>query len=558
MAGNFFDQFEEESIFDSDEVEQWHRLGAWGDTSCVGWLERHADRRPERTAIVDDNRSITWGELNDAANRFAGTLVDLGVKRGDRVTYQISARIEWFIVRHGINKAGAIATPLVPRFRHQEIEHVVTEVNPVVHVGMAAYKDYDHMDVIDSLRNEVDSLEHVFAIGDETDIPDWARPFEEAMEGESISAEDSADRRIHPDYPDTVSTTSGTTGLPKLFYLVQNSRLKVAMDWESRESVTADDEILGLAPIQQATGEGWAHYVPLVSGATVVITEKRDQGDLWDLILRQEPTMMAAIPTQMTKLINHESAPDDLPFLRCVPNAGAPLPPETAQRFEERGTVVLNMYGASDGGVPTGVCPVDSPELRRTTVGKLQPREEIRIVDADGEEVPRGEIGEALYRGPTRLFGYYGDRERTEEAFGIGGPNEGWYHSSDAVKMDEYGNVAVVGRMDDMIIRGGQNIYPTEIEDAILKTGLVDEVAVVGMPDPEYGERACAYVVPRADDLNLDKIVEPLKEQGLAKYKWPERLETVDELPRSPGGKIKKVDLADDIEEKLKAEGKID
>lgn len=552
MTGRFFERFEEETLFDPDEADSWRKIGSWGEMSCVDWLERHAERRPEQTAVVDDQDSLTWAQLADATDQFAGALVDLGVEQGDRVAYQVSAGIEWFIVRHGITKAGAIATTLIPRFRQQEIEHIVTKTEPSVYIGMATYRDYDHMDVIDELRESVDSLDHVIAIGDKADVPDWAHSFDEVVASEPLSAETAAERRIHPDYPDTLSTTSGTTGLPKIYYLQQNARLRLAHWWESRQCVTEDDEVVVLAPIQQATGEAWAHYTGLISGATIVVTERSDPAELWRLLDRR-PTMMVAIPTQMTKLINHESAPEDLSFLRCVPNAGAPLPQETGRRFEERGTVVLNMYGASDGGAPLAVCPVDRPEVRQTTVGKTHPRGEVKIVDGDGEELPRDEVGEVIWRGPDRLFGYFDDRERTEEAYGVGGPNEGWFHSGDAGILDERGNLSIVGRMDDMIIRGGQNVYPAEIEDAILETGLVDEVAVVGMPDPEYGERVCAYVVTDGD-LSLDDIVDGLDTQGLAKYKWPERLEQVDELPRSPGGKIKKTELVEDIESKLEVD----
>lgn len=552
MTVEFFQQFEDETLFDHDEADHWRELGSWGETGCVDWLKRHAERRPDQTAVTDDDGALTWKELDAASDRFAGTLVELGVERGDRVAYQVAARREWFIARHGITKAGAIATSLIPRFRRREIEHVVRKTEPVVYVGMGVYGDYDHMGTVDGLREEVKTLEHVIAVGDLEDVPGWARSFDEVAAGEPISVEEAAERRIHPDYPDTLSTTSGTTGLPKIYYLQQNARLRLGKWWASRQCVTPDDEVVVLAPLQQATGEAWAHYTGLVSGAAITVTERSEPAELWNLLDRK-PTMMVAIPTQMTKLINHESALQDLSFLRCVPNAGAPLPPETARQFEERGTVVLNMYGASDGGAPIAVCGIDRPEVRQTTVGKTHPRGEVRIVNESGEELPRDEVGEVLWRGPDRLFGYFDDRTRTEEAFGIGGPNEGWFHSGDAGVLDERGNLAIVGRMDDMIIRGGQNIYPAEIEDGILETGLVDEVAVVGMSDPEYGERACAYVVA-STDLSLNDVVAALDQQGLAKYKWPERLEQVDGLPRSPGGKIKKTELVEDIEAKLDAE----
>ena len=557
MANDFFRTFEEETLFEQSRADEMRDHGWWGNTSVPEYLEQQAEQNPEKTAVVDDYRSLTFAELNEAADRFAATLVDLGVEKGDCVAHQISDRSEWFITRHGIAKAGAVTATLLPRFRENEIEHIVTTTEPNVYVGVAGFKDYDHMSDVGTLMEDVDSLETVIAVGESDDVPEWAVPFEETQTTDTLSRVELEERRIHPDYPDELATTSGTTGLPKIFYLVQNARMRLAKWWIERFNVTVDDELFLPAPIQQGFGQAWAYYVVAVMGIPVIVTEKNDPTSLWEYLDRK-PTMMVAIPTQMTKMINHENAHESLDYLRCIPNGGAPLPPETAKKFDELDTMVLNGYGSNPGGAPTAVCPVDSPDVRHTTIGKRHAGADVKVINPEGEELPPGEVGEIIWDSADRLFGYYDDRERTEAEFDVDGPNEGWYHSSDAGKIDEDGNVAIVGRMDDMIIRGGQNIYPTEIENAILETGFVNEVAVVGMPDPEYGQRVCAYVVSQSDDLDRDELVDGLEEQGLAKFKWPERVESIDELPRSAGGKIQKAELVDDITEKLEAEDAVD
>lgn len=547
---NFVSRFKDETIFSKPEAEQWHELGWWGENGTPELLERNADLSPNSTALRDDSRSMTWAELDEAAERFGRALAARGVTKGDRVAYQIPDCIEWFVVRHGINKVGGVATTLFPRFRRKELSHVLSTTEPKVVVGMASYKDYEHVSIIDDLRDEVDPLEHVVLLGDNHEIPEWAEQYDILMEEDPADVDVSA-RRIHPDYPNALATTSGTTGLPKVYYVPQNARLVSARWWQTRYCVTPNDKILVLMPIQHAAGAVWAFYVGLRSKATVQVTNANEPEEMWECIESWRPSVVFAAPTQMTKMINHESALESLSFVRCLANGGAPLPPEIAAQFDSLGTITLNAYGAGDGGTPIAVCPVESPEIRRTTVGKAQPDAEVLVVNEEGEETAPNEAGELLFRGPDRLFGYYDNPEQTNETFGVGGPREDWFHTGDAGMQDEEGNITVVGRLDDMILRGGRNIFPTEVEDELLKTGLVNEVAVIGMPDPEYNERVCAYVTTDDPTLSLDDITDALDDQGLAKFKWPERLEVVDELPKSSGGKIKKAELRNDIEQKV-------
>jgi acyl-coenzyme A synthetase/AMP-(fatty) acid ligase len=548
----FFDLFEKESLYSQEFVKENYRRGYWSRMGDGDYLDWHAEEHGNRIALIDDRQEYTWAELREQANKVAAGLQNRGIEKGDRICYQVPDRAEWLIARLGILSAGAIAVNMIPRFREQEISHLLNKTNAKAYIGPASYKDDDHIEIVRELEPDLDSLEHIFAVDGQTDGTVTA--FDDLLET-NISG--FSPERVDPDYPVTLATTSGTTGMPKPHYMQQNTRLTMAEEVLERYSVTEYDDIMVLAPIQQGTGELWAYHIPLVSGATIRLTQMSTPEDQWEAIDDHEPSFICAIPTQMTKMMNATGADDySLSFVRVLVNGGAPLPEETARYFESKGTVSGNFYGASDGGLPTAVCPMDSEEERFQSVGKPLRSMSLKIIDGNGEEVELGTVGEVIYRGGNQTLGYYKDRERTEQTFDIGGTWEGWFHSGDAGVLDEHGNLEIVGRMDDMILRGGQNIYPAEVEDALIRHPDVEEIAIVPMPDPEYGERACAYVVTSNDDLTLDDLVSFLDDEGFAKFMWPERLERVDDLPRSPGGKIDKAELKSDIEQKVSEEGR--
>jgi non-ribosomal peptide synthetase component E (peptide arylation enzyme) len=231
----------------------------------------------------------------------------------------------------------------------------------------------------------------------------------------------------------------------------------------------------------------------------------------------------------------------DFSSLRVFTNAGAAMPPHAAERTEQVfGCVQHVVYGATDGGVPAMTQLSDPPEKRWHTAGKLTDFGEVRLVDAAGEDVERGAAGEILWRGPTKSFGYLNDPDRTEAAF-VG---DGWYKSGDLGKLDDDGYLSIVGRVKDVIIRGGQNISPQEVEILLSRHPAVAEVSVIGVPDAVYGERTCACVVPLPGHaVSLASIIDFLTAQRVAKFKLPERLELFAELPKSAGGKVTKVEL---------------
>jgi non-ribosomal peptide synthetase component E (peptide arylation enzyme) len=290
----------------------------------------------------------------------------------------------------------------------------------------------------------------------------------------------------------------------------------------------------------------------------VVLLEKWDPEEALKLIERERVTIASGVPAQMAMIVKHPNLSQyDLSSLRMFFYAGAVCPYNVAEEVEEKmGCQVVSQLGAIDAGMPTGASTDDPVEVRLTSVGKPFPGNQVKLVDEEGKEVPPGEIGEIIFTGACTTGGYYKDPERTREVWG---ELPGWYPMGDLGKFDEQGYLYVVGRRKDVIIRGGQNIYPAEVENILVTHPKVMDVSVVAMPDPVMGEKACAYVIPKpGQSLTFDEMVSFLLEKKIAKYKLPERLELIDKFPMSGDGqKIQKGELSKMIAEKLKAEGKV-
>jgi acyl-CoA synthetase (AMP-forming)/AMP-acid ligase II len=293
---------------------------------------------------------------------------------------------------------------------------------------------------------------------------------------------------------------------------------------------------------------------PLLHGATAVILERwGDPAEAVDLIVRHRCTYAVGIPAQLTLMVPalERRAATDFAHFRLFLNAGAPMPADTGLKIETlMGCVSQSMYGATDGGVPTATSVRDPRDKRLATVGRVFPGFECELRDPNGRPVPVGHSGEIVWRAPDKSWGYLGDDEQTAATF----TPDRFYRSGDLGELDADGYLRIVGRVKDMILRGGRNISPLTIEQALIRHPAVLDVSVAAIPDKVLGERACAFVLLRdGASLTLPAAVDFLKQQQLAVWQLPERLEIVAELPRGPGGKILKSRLTAMVVEKMKA-----
>ncbi len=515
--------------------KRYRAENAWFPIGYAAQLDHAAESFGDKLALDDGVEHYTYSQVVDRTRAIAHGLRELGVGAGDVVAVQSPSRA-WLPLMHlACNRIGAVYLPLSDSWRHTETEHLLRLSEAVVVCVPPDTEAFSHREMLDEIRHRLPRLRVVISLGG-GDAP----TLEELAASPTTLLGVPAD----PEQWSFCMVTSGTTALPKITKWTDvglNSLLLAGFG--PRIRLSPDDTALALAPANTgATGYVFPIMAPLLIGATSVIMPKWSPDDAVRLLGSSGATFATAIPTQMVQLLGLPGLNRDMvPKLTRFNNGGAPLAADAAAQIEDRlGCRVHSMYGATDGGVPVMTDVDDPDEVRLSTVGRLVPGMLIRILDPMGADQKPGEPGEIVYQGLQHTFGYLNEPDRDEEMF-----SDGWYHSGDVAVVDEVGYVRIVGRIKEMILRGGQNISPREIEDAIARHPGVAQVAVVGIPDPVMGERVCAFVVPHSvgEAPTLESIKEQMLGMRLAKWKLPERLEVIDRLPMSAGGKVVKSEL---------------
>jgi non-ribosomal peptide synthetase component E (peptide arylation enzyme) len=352
-----------------------------------------------------------------------------------------------------------------------------------------------------------------------------------------------------------VLPTTGTTGFPKFVEEPICSFICREKACIQNLKITNEDVLGALTPTAGGSNSRVYHAAPLAA-AKIVMLEHFSPREALEIIEKERITISPLVPAQLAMMTGH---PDfekyDLSSLRFLLTMGSPLPFHVAVEVEKKfGCPIVQNYGGVDCSAACMGAVDDPPEIRLRSIGKPYAGAEVKLIDENGEKVGDGEIGEILLRGPGAVSGYYRDAEATRQAW----TQDGWFKMGDLGKLDERGDLVIAGRKKDMIIRGGQNIYPLEIENLLITHPKVSSVAVVKMPDPIMGEKVCAYVVPaQGEDFAFEEMVSFLKDKGISLYKLPERLEITKALPMvAEGQKVDKKVLEQNIKEKLIREGK--
>ncbi len=448
----------------------------------VSYLEWNASRRGDSAAIWDRGDEITFDQLLGHVRRFQRRLAAAGVRAGDVVGVQLPNIWQYVALELAIPDLGAVILPMPLSLGEHELRWLNEKTQPVLTVTI-----------------------------DDLDRPADVRS----------SSPHTADR--DPDRIVEIAMTSGTTGMPKLASLSARLKQVTFESFTSRLEITADDRVLPMTPLTQGIG-GMCLYCLRAGSALVMLSERHWTPEhCLDVAVSSRATVMVGVPTNVIRMLNHpRSTPSSL---RAVAVAGAPLPPEVAERWEtSTGVPISSFYGSMDAGQLAVASPSDPQAVRWTTVGRPHDRAEWQIL---GDEIcMRGDLVQDRYWG---------------EDFGPLAA-DGWAHMGDLGFVDEAGYLHVVGRVKDIIIRGGTNINPYEIESMLRAHPAVKDVCVVGRPDPELGEVPVAFVV---GDLTQEELDRFLDERGLARYKWPERIHRLDELPLSGPGKVNRKMLSE-------------
>lgn len=524
------------SWHDVETRRRFRELGVWGDQTLAEIFDGHAEAHPDKLAVVDDVVRWSYGDLRDLSLRIAAVLVDLGVEPGDPVAAQLPSCGLLPAIHLATNRIGAMFVPLSTTWRSAEVGSLLEAVRPPVLLVPDSRDPFDFQEMAEQIRPKVPALRHVLTLRGEGASSMESR----AAEVAPLSALQAQSRRPDPDAPALVMCTSGTTGLPKASIWGGNDLVATLMhQFRVALELTSDDVAAGLAPANTgSTGYIFPVLAPLLAGGSSVLLEHWSPQAALDLIARESCTYATAIPTQMVMMLDLPLEQADLSRFTRFCNAGAPLASATAEEIDTRMDCrVQTIYGATDGGIPVMTDIAQSNEARRTTVGRLRAGEQIKLAGADGQPAPDGEAGEVCWRGANKSYGYLNQPEYDASVW----DEEGWFHSGDLGQFDGEGDLRIVGRTKDMILRGGTNIFPREVEELLIRHPGVSAVSLVGVPDKRLGEKACAVVVPAAGQaLTLADLTEFLLRQGITKVKLPEYLILTDHIPMNAGGKTDK------------------
>ncbi|RFU84690.1 AMP-binding protein [Streptomyces triticagri] len=520
-------------------VAEWPLLG---DTIGAN-LDRTVARFGDRDALVDvpGGRRWTYAQFGADVDELARGLIAKGVAKGDRVGIWAINCPEWVLVQYATARIGAVLVNINPAYRAHELEYVLKQSGIGVLVASLGHKSSDYRALVDQVRANCPDLRETVYIGD----PTWrdltaAGATVEQRELDTRSAELSCDDPINIQY------TSGTTGFPKGATLSHHNILNNGHRVGGLIGYTEQDRICLPVPFYHCFGMVMGNLAATSHGACMVIPAPSFEPAATLAAVQQERcTSLYGVPTMFIAELNlPDFATYDLSTLRTGIMAGSPCPVEVMKRVvaEMHMEQVSICYGMTETSPVSLQTRMDDDLERRTgTVGRVHPDLEVKVVDpATGRTVARGEPGELCTRGYSVMLGYWDEPERTAEAIDQGR----WMHTGDQAVMRDDGYVRIVGRIKDMIIRGGENIYPREIEEFLYAHPKIADVQVVGVPHERYGEEVLACVVPRdpGDPLTLDELRDFCAER-LAHYKIPSRLEIVDSFPMTVSGKVRKVEL---------------
>ncbi|MFC8919154.1 AMP-binding protein [Streptomyces sp. NPDC057116] len=511
-----------------------------GDTIGAD-LARTVARHPGREALVDvpSGRRWTYAEFGAAVEELARGLMAAGVAKGDRVGIWAVNCPEWVLTQYATARIGAIMVNINPAYRAHELSYVLNQAGVSLLIASLAHRTSDYRALVEQVRAECPGLRAVHYIAD----PSW----EELLAGTVPDGElASREAQLSCDDPVNIQYTSGTTGFPKGATLTHHNILNNGYFVGETLGYTERDRICLPVPFYHCFGMVMGNLAATSHGACVVIPAASfEPAATLGAVQRERCTSLYGVPTMFIAELNlPDFASYDLSSLRTGIMAGSPCPVEVMKRVvaEMHMAEVSICYGMTETSpVSTQTRRDDDLERRTGTVGRVMPHVEIKVVDpVTGVTLPRGEAGELCTRGYGVMLGYWDEPEKTAEAIDPGR----WMHTGDLAVMREDGYVRITGRIKDMIIRGGENVYPREIEEFLYAHPKIADVQVVGVPDERYGEEVLACVIPRdpADPPTLDEITAYCRER-LAHYKVPRRVEILDAFPMTVSGKVRKVEL---------------
>jgi acyl-CoA synthetase (AMP-forming)/AMP-acid ligase II len=530
-------------------VSDAHRSAALGETipsavtaSIAAWGDVEA--------VVEPDRRVTYAELGERVSASTRAMMAAGVEAGDRVAVWAPNGLGWIVAALGAQSAGAAIVPVSTRFKGEEAAYVLAASKAVALVTTVGFLGTDPVDMLRATGTPLPHLRRIVLLAGSGSaaeasqgvaVEPW-RAFVARAEEIDASAASTRRDRVRPTDTSDVLFTSGTTGRPKGVVMTHGQTVRQVRDWCEFAGLRPGDRYLIINPFFHMFGYKAGWLASLLQGATIVPVPVFDVPTVLSLVERERITVLPGAPTIYRSILDHpERGRFDLSTLRVAITGAADIP---VALIEEMRAVlpfrsILTGYGLTEAGTCTGTRPDDDAETIATTAGRAMPGIEIIVADADGREVERGTPGDLLVRGYSVMRGYLDDPEATAAAI----DDRGFLHTGDLATMDQRGYVRIVGRSKDMLIVGGFNVYPAEVENALLAHDAIATVAVVGAPDRRMGEVPVAYVVPAPGRVVEAGAIIDWARERLANYKVPRRVVAVPELPTNATGKVVKDEL---------------
>ncbi len=522
--------------------------GFWQDKTIDDFLAAAVRNTPDKPALVGYRADraepvrISYAEFGDRVSRAAGALRGLGIGVGDVVAVQLPNWWEFVVVSLACGRIGAVANPLMPIFRERELEFMLGFAEAKVLVVPSQFRGFDYAAMAAALQKKLPALAHVVVVDGGGD-----NDFERVLQQGDARVEPAArlaDSALQPDDLAVLMFTSGTTGSPKGVMHTSNTLVACTRALADRFGLTVDDVLLACSPLGHMTGYAAMMMQGVYLGSTVVLQ------DIWEG--RRGVTLMAAEGVTYTAASSPFLAdicdavaqgaprPERLRNFLC---GGAQIPPVLIERADkELGLKVCSLWGMTEALAGALTEPSRAADKSSKTDGRAVDGVGLRIVDFDGRPLPNGETGRLMVRGAQMSMGYYKHPEiPTYDA-------EGWFDTGDLAYMDDEGYIRINGRTKDVLIRGGENVPVVEIEALLYKHPAIAAAAIVGYPDERLGERACAFVALRpGEDIDLAAVQAWMSKCKVAKQYWPERIEVLEQMPRTPSGKIQKFVLKERV-----------
>ena len=519
-----------------DLIARYQQSGHWGSETFYAILSARAAAHPDRIAIVDRGRRVTYAELKTRVDRVAAGFAALGIGSGDVVTIQLPNWVEFAYVFFALERLGAVANQIGPDFRSREVDYILRFSESRAFVCPAHFKGFDYVKMIGELRPGLPDLKAVCVLGSPSGGATSGLVSLDALVDNTAAVPPPGGGQGANDVM-RMAFTSGTTGNPKGVIHSHNTTLSTCRTLNADMGVSPDEVFLIYLPL----GLNWG-YLTLVqtvmAGARAVLLDQFSARAALELIQGERVTYIPTAPASIIAMLNDpELERFDLSSLRVIITGGASCPIETIREFRARmHGHLIELYGMLETGFHTYTRLDDDPEAVTGTVGTVSSGLGLRLIDESGRDVAAGAEGEIAALGPSVHLGYHKTPSANAELF----TSDGWFRTGDLGQFDGAGNVKIVGRLKEMINRGGKKFFPREIEEILYTHPKILHAAIVGVPDSRLGERNCLCVTPRpGQTIALDEVVGYLKD-GVATYKLPETIEIFDELPFTPTGKIQR------------------